>query len=106
MAGSHLAVVSAKKKAASHGPGKHKHPVKHMSIEPTDNGGYNVTAQMHPKGGQTANDPYSPGDTQTAAFGKHKDMMKHVASMLKTDAEEQGPGEGEGGDPGASADAA
>lgn len=104
MAG-HLAVVSAKKKGKTHGPAKHKHPVKHMSISPTDNGGYSVETQMHPTGGQSESDPYTPGPTQTAAFGKHKDMMKHVGMTLKTDSEEQGLGEGKGGDPGSSEEA-
>lgn len=86
MAG-HLAVVSAKKKSKTHGPAKHKHPVKRMIIEPTDNHGYSVQTEMHPTGGQSETDPYAPGATSTAAFGKHKDLMKHVAT-LKTDAQE------------------
>lgn len=100
MAGS-LSVVSAKRTKKHGAKMTHAHPVKRMTIEPTDNGGFNTSTEMHAPP-QNANDPYSPGEVMTGAHGNFAALQKHIkgALKLKTDAEEQGEGEGPGGDPG------
>lgn len=104
----HIAVVSAKSKHGKMGKKmKHAHPVRRLTIEPTDNGGFSTSTEMHPVGGENENDMYSPGQTMTGAHPNFAALQKHVkgALNLKTDAEEQGPGEEPGGDPGSSMDA-
>lgn len=98
MAG-HLAVVSATKKKMHHV--KHAHPVRRMTISPTDNGGFTSETEMHPPP-QTENGPYMPPETVTGAHANGAQMMKHVkAMMLKTD-EQEGNGMT---DPGSAEDA-
>lgn len=107
MAG-HLAVVTAKTHMKGHGKGqKHKHPVRRMTITPTDNGGFMSEAEMHPTDPKGSKDMYMPGETKTAAHQNFAQMHKHVKDMLKlkTDAEEQGEGEMPGGNPGDNEDA-
>lgn len=94
----HITMVTAKRKAKSESKG-HTHPVKRVSITPTDNGGFAVEVEHHATNTERE---YMPGEVKTAAFDRFSKMHKHIAMMLKTDAEEQGPGEGKGGDPGSS----
>jgi hypothetical protein len=106
MAGS-MAVVTATRKKMHGAKGKHPHPVRSMRIEPSDNGGFSTTTELHPPEQKGENSMYAPGETVTTAHSNYAGMAKHVKDMLKlkTDAEEQGPGEGKGGDPGDSEDA-
>ncbi|MFP5227569.1 MAG: hypothetical protein ACLGXA_08045 [Acidobacteriota bacterium] len=103
-----MAVVTAKMKKKGHGKaGKHAHPVRRMTITPTDNGGFSTETEMHPPMQKGENSMYQPGETVTGAHASFPALQKHVKDMLKlkTDAEEQGPGEEPGGDPGDDEDA-
>ena len=101
MAGS-LAVVSAKMKSKHGKMKKHAHPVRRMSITPTDNGGFSTETEMHPPESKGSQDMYQSGAVMT---GAHKDfgaLKKHVNDMLNLKTDEQ---EGNGmTDPGSAED--
>jgi len=99
---SHLAVVSGKMRKGGKASKKHAHPVKHMSITPTDNGGFVTEHTMHPPESKGSQDMYQPGETMTAAHPNVAQMLKHVKGVMALKNDEQ---EGNGmTDPGSAED--
>jgi hypothetical protein len=80
---------------------KMKGKIKHMMIQPSDNGGFHTETHMHPSTEADKKEPWGM-QPQTADFSNAGDMQQHVQNMFPSEsmpASEDNAAES-GGEPG------